>query len=380
MKIKFSYIMLFLALTVAACAGYFSVWGLSQLFAGASTAVIIMASVLEVSKVVATTALHRYWGKIAKLLKIYLTISVGVLMLITSAGIYGFLSNAYQKTANKLELLDGEVGVLTKKKDLFKKSIEDNQKIVDNKTKRIDQLSSLRTSQENRFDLATSNKAKDKIRGDIQKSNDEIQKLTNDIDVINSKNTILTDSINKYDVTILKLSNNSDVGAEVGPLKYISKLTNQPMDRVVNFLILLLIFVFDPLAIALVLITNRVIELEREQISEPIIQGLNESVISNSIKKDDVVELTQESEAFENDEPILLDEQYDDDYDNETEIIFENNVVAEVEPEIKQEIDSVNSDLTNHNKIQLEDIKEVKNRGFSMNIPQPKRSNINRIE
>ena len=96
--------MLILALVVAGCAAYFSVWGLSQLFAGASTAVIIMASALEIGKVVTTTALHTYWKQLAGTLKLYLTISVGILMIITSAGIYGFLSNAYQSTANKLEI------------------------------------------------------------------------------------------------------------------------------------------------------------------------------------------------------------------------------------------------------------------------------------
>jgi hypothetical protein len=140
MKFKFSYIMLIIALAVAGCAGYFSVWGLSQLFAGASTAVIIMATVLEVGKVITTTALHRYWTKLATSLKIYLTISVAVLMMITSAGIYGFLSNAYQKTANKLEIHEGELGVLDGKKLLFEKNIGDNEKIVATKNKRIDQF------------------------------------------------------------------------------------------------------------------------------------------------------------------------------------------------------------------------------------------------
>ena len=178
MKVKFSYIMLILALTVAGCAAYFSVWGLSQLFAGASLSVIIMASVLEFSKVASTTALHRYWPKINKALRVYLVIAVSVLMLITSAGIYGFLSNAYQQTANKLEIQNGQLGILDGKKALFQKSIDDNQKIVDSKNKRIDQLTNLRNTQETRLDSAKSNSGKDKVRKDIQIATDEIQKLT----------------------------------------------------------------------------------------------------------------------------------------------------------------------------------------------------------
>ena len=76
MNLRFKYLILLVALFVAGCAGYFSIFGLSQLFAGASTSVIIMATVLEVGKVITTTALHKYWKKISNGLKIYLTISV----------------------------------------------------------------------------------------------------------------------------------------------------------------------------------------------------------------------------------------------------------------------------------------------------------------
>jgi hypothetical protein len=254
--------MLLLALIVAGCAGYFSVWGLSQLFAGASTAVIIMASALEIGKVVTTTALHRYWSRIGGGLKFYLTISVGVLMLITSAGIYGFLSNAYQKTANKLEIQESQVGVLDSKKALFEKNVQDNQKIIDSKTKRIDQLTNLRNTQEVRLDNSTSNRARDKARNDIKLANDEIQKLSNEIDGFNAKNSALSDSISVFTTRKIELNANSEVSAEVGPLKYISELTGSPMGNVVNVLILLLIFVFDPLAIAMILMTNRIFELE----------------------------------------------------------------------------------------------------------------------
>ena len=270
MNFKIKYIMLLLALSVAGCAAYFSVWGLSQLFAGASTAVIIMASVLEVGKIVTTTALHTYWDKLAKGLRAYLTLSVVVLMLITSAGIYGFLSNAYQKTANKLEIHEGELSVLDGKKQIFEKSVADNQKIIDSKNKRIDQLSGLRTAQEARLDGSNSNRARNSVRGDISSANTEIQKLSLDIDALNVKNAALSDSISVYNTKALELKSGSEVAAEVGPLKYIAELTGLPMAKVVNYLILLLIFVFDPLAVALILITNRVFQIESGQyIPEP---------------------------------------------------------------------------------------------------------------
>jgi hypothetical protein len=379
MKNKFGYIMLILALLVAGCAGYFSVWGLSQLFAGASTAVIIMATGLEIGKIVTTTALHRYWKKISGLLKIYLTISVVVLMLITSAGIYGFLSNAYQKTANKLEIHEGEISVFEGKKTLFQNNIDDNEKVIDQKNKRVDQLSELRNTQETRLDAATNNRNRSGARTDIQNSNTEIQKLSDEVDGLNQKNSALNDSINKYNTMVLELKAGSEVAAEVGPLKYISELTGTPMAKVVNFLILLLIFVFDPLAVALVLMTNRIFEIE---------EGKDETV--NESKEPKPTSITQVIEQKEIvdivEEPIMMDEQHDDNEAEELKVeeIKPEEVVEVPEAIIEEpQVELVKAEPINHeddsNKIRLEDIKEVKNRGFSVNVPQPK-TNSNAVE
>ena len=320
--------MLGLALAVAGCAAYFSVWGLSQLFAGASTAVIVMASILEIGKIVTTTALHTYWNKLAKPLRIYLSISVVILMVITSAGIYGFLSNAYQSTANKLEIHEGELGILDVKKQTFEKSVSDNQKIIESKTKRLDQLSNLRSNQESRLDNSNSNRAKNTVRGDIKSADNEIQKLNTEIDVLNAKNVVLADSINVYNVKAIELKSGSSVAAEVGPLKYISQITGVPMANVVNYMILLLIFVFDPLAVALVLITNRVFQLESEdETKEPetklSVEKIEEDLKTEEFKKEqkqhivDIMEFDEKLGLYE--EPV----EYSDDETIE-EPVFEN--------------------------------------------------------
>ena len=404
MKFKFSYLMLLIALSVAGCAGYFSVWGLSQLFAGASTAVIIMATVLEVGKIITTTALHRYWSKLARVLKIYLTISVGVLMLITSAGIYGFLSNAYQQTANKLEIHEGELGVLAGKRLLFEKNITDNEKIVGTKNKRIDLLTNLRNNQETRLDSAKSNIAKDKVRNDIALATNEIQKLTGDIDGLNSKNAILSDSVSKYNVKALELKAGSSVAGEVGPLKYISELTGAPMGKVVNYLILLLIFVFDPLAIALILMTNRVFQLEggvspieikkdepKEVLEVPVKEIKTEEVIEGPTEVvNEVTEPVFEEEQYEETEEPILEEisqkspVVEDSVptppvveDVKEPVVEETKLVSEKEIEVPVKKEPV---ITT-GKIELENIKEIKeNRGYSVPVPPAKSSNtIERI-
>jgi hypothetical protein len=421
MKIKFSYIMLILALTVAGCAGYFSILGLGQLFSGSSTAVIIMASVLEIGKIVTTTALHTYWAKLAKTLRIYLTISVGVLMIITSAGIYGFLSNAYQKTANQLEIHEGEINVLNVKKDGFQSSIDENKKLIDNLVKEKNETSNRVSKRTNNIDYTNNTQSK---RADIAeaKGNNQLNKLKDEISNLNIKNSVLLDSVNKYNVKVLELKSNSKVAGEVGPLKYISELTGIPMANVVNYMILLLIFVFDPLAIALVLATNRVFELEGKQTPlEPKVVypemedvdifttqttpdidihkeepqapsswlNINEGVYID--EETDKIELPEELLPLQEDvwfpieNLIKLDEQYDAVNDVVSDAV--SDAVSE-EEETKLVSDSQvevpiykKEPVVPNGKIEVEDIKEVKeNRGYSVPIPQQKGSNtIERI-
>lgn len=371
--------MLMMALAVAGCAAYFSVWGLSQLFAGAGLAVIIMASVLEIGKLVVTTALHTYWDKLAKPLRVYLSISVVILMLITSAGIYGFLSNAYQKTANKLEIHEGELGVLDGKKSIFQKSIDDNQKIIDSKTKRLDQLSGIRTSQETRMDGSKSNRDKNSVRKDIASANTEIQKLSNEIDALNIKNSTLSDSIGTYNVKALEMKSGSDVAGEVGPLKYIAELTGIPIASVVNYLILLLIFVFDPLAISLVLATNKAFDLAGE--STPL-EPKKDS--TKEVLEEILEELKQEHDAVSDAVSDAVNEGVN--WNTETGEIILSEELSPIESDIwipEAIIDMpTNNPIMSSGKIVLEDIKEIKQgqRGYSVNVPQPKsNNNIERI-
>ena len=124
-KIKeriFPFIIALSALSVSASAAFYSVSGLSKLFAGASLEVIIMASSLEVAKLVIASLLYQYWDKLNNTLKVYLTIACTVLILITSMGIYGFLSAAYQETATKSEIVDKQIAALESKKKLYEDS------------------------------------------------------------------------------------------------------------------------------------------------------------------------------------------------------------------------------------------------------------------
>lgn len=379
MKIKFSYLMLLMALIVAGCAGYFSVIGLSQLFAGSATMVIIMASILEVGKIVTTTALHKYWNDLAKTIKIYLSVSVIILMIITSAGIYGFLSNAYQKTANKLEIHESGVNILEEKKIIFEKNISENNTIKDAKTKRIDQLNNLRLNQENRLDVATSNRAKNAVRNDISLANQEIQKLTADIDDLTEKNKLLNDSVNKYSIQILSFKSSSDVAGEVGPLKYISELTNIPMNRVVNYLIILLIFVFDPLAVALIIATNKVFEIEKEKMNTEPKKITKEDILKDGaqlkafkLSDEQINNITPQEEVL----PTMDPERFGEPLRTNIQPPISDVIKTQDEPIIDEKTEEPIKETPPQKKIELNDIKEK--RGFSVNIPKSKNT-IQRI-
>jgi hypothetical protein len=188
------------------------------------------------------------------------------------------------------------------------------------------------------------------------------------------------------------LKSSSDIAGEVGPLKYISELTGAPMANVVNYLILLLIFVFDPLAIALILITNRVFQIEGQnnplepnkdetkEVLEDAVKVLKKQSYADSIKK--VIQekmKRKKSEAKEVTEQVteqVTEEPIDAVSDAVSEAVSE--AVSDVTLERVEQIAQAEKPKE---KIQLEDIKEIKEgRGFSVPVPDAKTTNtIERI-
>lgn len=245
------------ALSVSASAAFYSVSGLSKLFAGATFEVIIMATSLEVAKLVIASLLYQYWGKLNKLLKIYLTIASVVLVLITSAGIYGFLSAAYQETATKSEVVDSEVQVLEMKRERF----EENRTFYLTEKSQLDEgISELRKGLSNNVIQYRDRESGEIITTTSSSTRRALQTQLDEAvsrrDMISNKLESVTDSISTLDIKILNVQSDADLASELGPLKYLSNLTNTPMEKIINYLLLIIIFVFDPLAISLVIAAN----------------------------------------------------------------------------------------------------------------------------
>ena len=213
------------ALSIAGSAAFFSVFGLSKLFAGATTAVIIMAGSLEFGKLVGASFLYRYWDKITSLHKFYMTTAVGILIVITSAGIFGFLSNAYQGATVGFEK---ESTALIYKEDMLEQLKEDKVFLKEELEMAISELpDNYRT-------------AKRKLREEYQPQINQINK-----DIIQLKGEV-------GDLKIALV----ETGVEVGPAIYIARTFDTDVDTVVKFFILVLIFVFAPMAVIFVISYN----------------------------------------------------------------------------------------------------------------------------
>jgi predicted nucleic acid-binding Zn-ribbon protein len=249
------------ALSVSVSAAFYSVSGLSKLFAGASLEVIIMASSLEVAKLVIASLLYQYRKTLPKLLKYYLTIAAVVLILITSMGIYGFLSAAYQETASKAGNIEAQITLLETKRDNYTEQLAGysqekeslNQSISDLRAGLAGNKIQYKDRETGQIITTTSSSNRRSFERQLDQALERQDVLNERIDGINQ-------SIFDLETEIVEVQTSDELAGELGPLKYLSGLTGIPMDRIINYLLLVIIFVFDPLAIALVVAANYAFE------------------------------------------------------------------------------------------------------------------------
>jgi hypothetical protein len=253
----FPFLIGFSALSVSASAAFYSVSGLSKLFAGASLEVIIMAGSLEFAKLVTASLLYQYWDTINKTLRTYLSIATIILVLITSMGIYGFLSAAYQETYSKLSAVENQKGFIQKKIEFYQNDVDRYDEEIKRISSNISTLSNAKASSIQVRDTTVSGGFRTTI------STTELRMAQNRINIeeenrklAQEKRTIASDSLQKFQLQVLELDNNNEVAGELGPLQYLSGLTGTSMDKIINWLLLIIIFVFDPLAISLVIAAN----------------------------------------------------------------------------------------------------------------------------
>jgi hypothetical protein len=312
-------VLLFMAATAVAGTGaYFSVTGLGVLFSGASTAVIVMASALEFAKLVTASYLEQKWRETTLFLKVYLTSAVFILMLITSAGIFGYLSNAFQQQNIKLQQVDREILVFQTK--------------IDQNTSQIEQLSTqISESNKNQTTILGKGKVNNRLLRSIDNRDRQIGKINNNIAKLQEDNAKNNEEINKIRL------NNLDLEKEVGGFKFVAQAFDVELDKVVKWFMFLIVFVFDPLAIALVLALNKLLKENKPKIeeNEPLVEK-NYEVYGDSGKIPSINEIL--SVNVENNQQMGL---YEPPFDNQlidNEEIFTEEDKKALEPEITDEI------------------------------------------
>ena len=260
------------ALFVAGSAAFFSVFGLSNLFAGAKLSVIVMASSLEFGKLVAASFLYRFWNNVNKILRTYMAIGVVVLVLITSAGIFGYLSNAYQgatinfeKQSTELLALEDRLDVLQEDRVFLKQELDDQ----------------VATLPENYFT------AKRNLR---EQYNPQIQEISTEILEVKGR-------ISDLEIELI------ETGVDVGPAIYLAKAFETDVDTVVKFFIFILIFVFDPLALALVLAFNHTLIHDEQE--KDNVQKMYDMYTQK--KKNKVFKRDEKKEVIDTNEPTGRD-------------------------------------------------------------------------
>lgn len=242
------------AFMISFIAAYFSVSGIGKMFSGAAIAVMVMASVLEGSKFVISSVLNQFWDKLSWLLKTYLISGLIVLMVITSIGIYGFLTSAYKKTSIEYNGVKNEISIITKKKNGFELQLKDvYTELSDIKSDINEKNNTLKLL--NNSEITISNY---ETKRRTNQTSVDITKMSERRDLLDKKKEYLSDTINKLETLIIETESKSESVAELGPLMYLADITGKPMDTIVNWLCLLLVFVFDPLSICLFIVFNMI--------------------------------------------------------------------------------------------------------------------------
>ena len=356
----FPFIIAFTALSVSASAAFYSVSGLSKLFAGAAFEVIIMAGSLEVAKLVIASLLYQYWSVINRGLRVYLTVATFILVLITSMGIYGFLSSAYQDTYRQLTIKNNKTSFLTQKKDFYNKDVIRYDQELERISNNISTLSNAKVSNIQVRDTTVSSGFRSTI------STTELRLSQKRIDVeeqnrkdVQAKREQVADSLQKYQLAILELENDSDVAGELGPLEYLSKLTDISMDRIINYLLLVIIFVFDPLAISLVIAANfafdqaypkkeeeEIEEVEDEEEKTEDIEVEHEIVTPSDLTKEERLKLfaiygeSGSLDVYEEEEDWEIESEVSSSFEDET-----TNIVKTKKDELNDQLSNLESYL-----------------------------------
>jgi len=282
-----TFLTLLTALALSGVSAYYSVIGLAAIFPGSFWPIIIMGSVLEAAKLVTVSWLYRNWKTCPLLMKSYYVTACVILMLITSMGIFGYLSKAHLEHSADTAPLSDKVAMLDEKIKTEKENMDGNRKILKQLDEGVDQVMA-RSSDEKGADKAVAiRKAQQKDRSRISQ---EIQESQRSINVLNEERAPLNVALQKAE-------------SDFGPIKYVAELVygsgeRDLIDKAVRLVIMLIMTVFDPLAILLLISANMTWKIKEEPEPENPEQEFFDKVGDISKKlDDDAVQIKKENLA-----------------------------------------------------------------------------------
>jgi hypothetical protein len=287
------------------------------------------------------------------MLKIYLTIAAFVLVIITSMGIYGFLSAAYQETANKAGTIDAQITLVETKRDNIQKQLNVYNAEKENSDKAIADLrkglsNNVITYRNAQGQLITTTSSA--TRKTLEKQLDQALLRQTDL---NLKIDNLNNQLFNYETEIVEIKTNNDLAGELGPLKYLSNLTGVSMDKIINWLLLTIIFVFDPLAIALVIAANFAFEQSKNKNDMKLFNWFKkkqeEPIIQDEIQVEEFQPLDQEVEQILEQEEVVEEKHTDSLVEAVNEYLEakkEEPVLNRRDLKIKQKFNRGKDDLT----------------------------------
>jgi hypothetical protein len=356
MKKGLVYFIFIMAIILAATVAYVSISGLLTVFNGAGFLGLLFFSAIEISKIVATSAIHTYGKKIGWLYNGLLSLGIVIAMAITSMGVYGFLSSGYEKNSAKSDNVEREIKLIDNQIKLKEKSRESvNSQLLQTQQSITQLRTALGNNTQSRVDrngnVITSSSAGNRkaFESQLNLAIESETKLNDDLSKIDSTINVLSESK-------LKIESDEASSTELGPLKYLAEVTDSSMDNVMKWFILLLIIIGDPMAILMIIIFNKIIN--GDTTNDDVSEVVNDDSNHDEIITDDIVEKYFKKE-------------------NKPEVLPAQELEPISEVEVLPTIDVMEIDETKpqDRKITLDDLPERNNRGFSVNIPDRKSNN-----
>ena len=260
----FKYLILGSALLIALCSAWFSVTGISQLFIGEYRAAFIMAGALELGKLVTVSFVYRYWNVLRGFLKWYMVSATVIISIITSVGIYAFLSSAYATSAVEYRTEMVSVQAIE-----FQRESLTN--LIGNQQSRLDQLQTIRSQQEgrlsglvitsetlNRIDTVVARGTTVDLRG-FESQQEAIRQTDTQITQVQNELFGLVSQRDSLEIARASLQMEVDGGSKIGTFAYVADTIGVELDQLINWFILVIVFVFDPMAISLLIGYNVIV-------------------------------------------------------------------------------------------------------------------------